>query len=67
VSPTDERGVIEKSFQQMSLMSDESHQVRALGALLLDLGRKSVYLPGITRTLLFTVGDQTTVLSSNDF
>ena len=66
-SPTDERGVIEKSFQHMSRMSDESHQVRALGVLLLDLARKSVYLPGVTRTLSFTVGDQTTVLSSNDF
>jgi len=35
--------------------------------LLLDLARKSVYLPGVTRTLSFTVGDRTTVLSSNDF
>jgi hypothetical protein len=66
-SPTDERGVIEKSFQHMSRMSDESHQVRALGVLLLDLARKSVYLPGVTRTLSFTSGDKTTVLSSNDF
>ena len=66
-SPTDERGVIEKSFQHMSRMSDQSHQVRALGVLLLDLARKSVYLPGVTRTLSFTVGDRTTVLSSNDF
>jgi hypothetical protein len=66
-SHTDERGVIEKSFQHMSRMSDESHQVRALGVLLLDLARKSVYLPGVTRTLSFTVGGDTTVLSSNDF
>src|SRR5439155_674593 len=48
-------------------MADQSHQVRALGVLLLDLARKSVYLPGVTRTLSFTVGDRTTVLSSNDF
>ena len=27
----------------------------------------AVYLPGVTRTLSFTVGDRTTVLSSNDF
>jgi len=51
----------------MSRMSDQSHQVRALGVLLLDLARKSVYLPGVTRTLSFTVGKTTTVLSSNDF
>jgi len=66
-SPTDERGVIEKSFQHMSRMSDQSHQVRALGVLLLDLARQSVYLPGVTRSLSFTVGETTTVLSSNDF
>lgn len=66
-SHVDEQGTVGDALEHLAKMSDESHQVRATGVLLLDLARESVYLPGLTRTLSFTVGNRTTVLSSNDF
>ena len=65
-SAADENGTVGSALTHVAKMSNQSHQVRATGVLLLDLARQSVYLPGLTRTLSFTVGTKTTVLGSND-
>ena len=65
-SAADENGTVGSALTHVAKMSTQSHQVRATGVLLLDLARQSVYLPGLTRTLSFTVGTKTTVLGSND-
>ncbi|HUK36748.1 MAG TPA: hypothetical protein VLV86_22690 [Vicinamibacterales bacterium] len=65
--PTIDRGQIADVYRKMLAFWVQSHYVRTLGVALVDCARAVGQFKGVQRTLNFTSGGATTVISSNQF